>query len=350
MNDAKSGNGRWKWLWWFGPVVVLAGGIWLYVGSGKSVSTDDAYVHADHVTIAAQVAGRVVEVAVRENQSVHQGDLLFRIDPEPLKIAVARAEAQLAATHDMLVASGDQYHSAAAEVRSADATTRNAELQLARMKEMKERGLVAQKAVDDAQMEVQTARSKRESNQALLAKARNVLGGTLDKSIEDLAPYRMMQAELAKARLDLANAEVRAPMDGVVGKLDLQPGSYLGIGQPALPLVSTTGLWVDANFKETDLTDVVVGQVAEIEVDTYPGRRFKAHVASISPASGAEYSVLPAQNATGNWVKVVQRIPVRLAFDPEDGAPTLRAGMSASVQIDTAAAHRAGVAARTAAR
>ncbi len=350
MSEENPRNGRWKWLWWFGPAVVLAGGAWLYLGSGKSVSTDDAYVHADHVTIASQVAGRVVEVAVRENQVVHQGDLLFRIDPEPLKIAVTRAEAQLAATHDMLVASGDQYHSAAADVRSADASARNAELTLTRMKEMRERGLVAQKAVDDAQMDVQTTRSKRESNQALLAKARNVLGGTLDKSIEELAPYRMMQAELAKAKLDLANAEVRAPMDGVVGKLDLQPGAYLGIGQAALPLVSNTSLWVDANFKETDLTRVTVGQTAEIEVDTYPGRRFKAHVASISPASGAEYSVLPAQNATGNWVKVVQRIPVRLVFEHEDGAPTLRAGMSATVAIKLEGGERAGAETKTAAR
>jgi membrane fusion protein (multidrug efflux system) len=128
---------------------------------------------------------------------------------------------------------------------------------------------------------------------------------------------------------------VRAPIDGVVGKVTLQPGDFLAAGQSAMPLVATTALWVDANFKETDLTNVGVGQAATIEVDTYPGKKWKAHVASISPASGSQFALLPAQNATGNWVKIVQRIPVRLAIDEQGNGPVLRAGMSADVEIDT---------------
>ena len=146
-------------------------------------------------------------------------------------------------------------------------------------------------------------------------------------------------AQLAQTDLDLRHAVVRAPVDGIIGKEDLQVGEFLNIGQPAMPLIATAQLWVEANFKETDLTHVAVGQPASVEVDTYPGRKFKAKVVSISPASGAQFSVLPAQNATGNWVKIVQRIPVRVVIEEGADAPTLRPGMSAEVEIDTGRAN-----------
>jgi membrane fusion protein, multidrug efflux system len=333
---SKRGN---RLLWIAGPALVLAIGGYFYLTSGQYVSTDNAYVQADRVTIAAQVAGRVSEVLVRENQSVKSGDVLFRIDPEPLQIAVSRAQAQLAAVGDLLAASKDQYAGAAADLRSSDATLSNNERELVRQKELRARGLVAQKALDDAGNEVAVARGKRDSNFAALAKSRNMLGGSVNAKLDDISGYKVMQAELAKAQLDLQHATVRAPFDGVIGKQDLQPGSFLNVGQPAMPLVAANSLWVEANFKETDLTHVVVGQKATIEVDTYPGKKWPARVISISPASGSEFSLLPAQNATGNWVKIVQRIPLRLSIESDDKDMVLRPGMSANVEIDTGAQH-----------
>jgi membrane fusion protein (multidrug efflux system) len=266
----------------------------------------------------------VVEVAVRENQAVAAGDLLFRLDPEPLRIAVERAEGQLGAIGDVFSGARSQYESAAADLRSADAALRYADQQYQRQQELRAKGLVAQAALDNAANELAGARAKRDSNAALLAKARSVLGGALDTPTTEISGYRIAQAELAKAKLDLAHAEVRAPMAGVIGKQHLQPGDFLAVGQAAMPLVASAGIWVDANFKETDLTHVAPGQEASVEIDTYPGRRWRAHVASISPASGSEFSLLPAQNATGNWVKIVQRIAVRLTLEDASQGPALR--------------------------
>jgi len=322
-------------LWIAGPALVLCTGAVLYLGSGRYASTDNAYVQADRVTIAPQVAGRVVDVAVRENQAVKKGEVLFRIDPEPLEIAVARMEAQVESVRSLLDAARSGYTAAQAEVRSAAADLAYKQQQYARMKELRERGLVAQAALDDAANNLAAARAKQDSNNAELARAQNMLGGLPSTPDEQLAGYKLALAQLAQAKLDLEHATVRAPMDGTVGKTTLQPGDFLAVGQAAMPLVADN-LWIDANFKETDLTHVVVGQPATVEVDTYPGRTWHARVASISPASGAEFSVLPAQNATGNWVKIVQRIPVRLVFE-DAGADDaiLRAGMSAVVEIDT---------------
>lgn len=322
-------------LWIAGPLVVALVAGYFYIASGRYTSTDNAYVQADQVTIAPQIGGRVVEVAVHENQQVHEGDLLFRIDAEPLQLAVEQMEAQIAAAGDYLNASRDTYRSASADLRSSDATLHNQEAQLKRIRELRGKGLVAQKALDDAINDVTTARGTRDSDSATLAKSRTMLGGAVDTPLEKLSGYRVAMAQLAKARLDLSHAEVRAPVDGTIGKMHLQAGDYLNIGQAAMPLVSNS-LWVEGNFKETDLTNVHVGQSAEIEVDTYPGHKWKATVASISPASGSQFSILPAQNATGNWVKIVQRIPVRFSIEAasQDGL-ILRAGMSADVEIDT---------------
>jgi membrane fusion protein (multidrug efflux system) len=322
-------------MWVGGPALVLAIAGYMYITSGRFASTDNAYVQADRVTIAPQVSGRVVEVDVRENQPVKKGDVLFRIDAEPLQIAQARMQAQVESVRSLLDAARSGYHSAEADIRSSAADLKYKEQQFKRMQELRGRGLVAQQALDDAANNLAAARAKQDSNNAALSKAQNLLGGLPQTPDEQLAGYKLALAQLAQARLDLEHATVRAPMDGVIGKTTLQPGDFLTTGQAAMPLVATT-LWVDANYKETDLTHVAVGQSATIEVDTFPGKKWQARVASISPASGAEFSVLPAQNATGNWVKIVQRIPVRLAIEEgnHDGM-ILRAGMSAVVEIDT---------------
>lgn len=321
-------------LWILGPAIVLIIGGWLYITSGRYVSTDNAYIGADQVTIAPQIGGRVIEVDVRENQFVHKGDVLFRIDPEPLQLTVDQLNAQMEAIGDFLASSKDGYQAALADLRSSDSTLHYDETQLRRMRELRNKGLIAQKLLDDAANDVATARGKRDSDAATVSKNRNMLGGDAKAPVETLAGYKMIKAQLDKARLDLAHATVRAPSDGVIGKTNLQPGDFLQVGQAAMPLVATR-FWVDANFKETDLTNVRVGQPVTVEVDTYPDHPWKGHVASISPASGAQFSVLPAQNATGNWVKIVQRIPVRIAIDDQNKGPTLRAGMSANVEIDT---------------
>ncbi len=322
-------------LWIAGPALVLCIGAYMYVTGGRFVSTDNAYVEADHVTIAPQISGRVSEVLVRENQAVKAGDVLFRIDSQPLEIAAARMRAQVDSVHSLLNAGRNGYSSAQADLRSADEALRINQRQYERMQEMRGKGLIAQKDLDDASNSLAAARGKRDSNAAALSKAQNMLGGLPNTPDDQLAGYKLAQAQYEQTQLDLDHATIRAPIDGVIGKQSLQPGDFLAMGQAAMPLVSVKALWVDANFKETDLTHVDVGQAATVEVDTYPGKKWKAHVASISPASGAEFSVLPAQNATGNWVKIVQRIPVRLAIDDQEHGPTLRAGMSAIVEIDT---------------
>ncbi len=339
--DEKPARPKRRWtrtlLWVVGPALVLGIGAWLYVTSGRYASTDNAYVQADHVTIAPQIGGRVVEVDVRENQAVTKGDVLFRIDAEPLEIAYARMQAQVDSVKSLLNAARSGYASAQADQRSSAADLKYKQQQFERMKELRGRGLIAQQALDNAANELAAARAKQDANSAAIAKAQGMLGGLPNTPDEKLAGYKLALAQFAQAKLDLDHATVRAPMDGVVGKMSLQPGDFLGIGQAAMPLVANT-LWVEANYKETDLTHVRVGQPATIEVDTFPGHKWQAQVASISPASGAEFSVLPAQNATGNWVKIVQRIPVRLAIvEPDHDGMILRAGMSTNVDIDTGA-------------
>ncbi|MEO8801741.1 MAG: HlyD family secretion protein [Rudaea sp.] len=321
-------------LWILGPAIVLIIGGWLYITSGRYVSTDNAYIGADQVTIAPQVGGRVVEVDVRENQFVHKGDVLFRIDPEPLQLTIDQLNAQMDAIGDFLASSKDSFHAAIADLGSSSATLHYDQTQLERMRQLRAKGLVAQKLLDDAANEVATARGKRDSDEATVSKNRNMLGGDEKAPVQTLAGYKMIKAQLDKATLDLDHASVRAPSDGVIGKTDLRPGDFLQVGQAAMPLVATD-VWVDANFKETDLTHVKVGQPVNIDVDTYPDHPWTGHVASISPASGARFSILPAQNATGNWVKIVQRIPVRITIDDQGNGPILRAGMSANVKIDT---------------
>ncbi len=324
------------WLWIAAPAAVIGFFAWEYVVSSREVSTDNAYVKADRILIAPQVGGRVVEVAVRQNQVVKKGDLLFRIDPEPLQLAIAQNEATLAYVANTTLASRAKVTGAGTSVEAARETLSWAQRDLARMQQLASQQLVSRKMLDDARHAVAEAKTDLADAIASQSEANAVLSGDSHTPLTDLPGYRGAMAMLAKAKLDLAHAEVRAPVDGIIGLHDLQVGEYINVGQSAMPLVATAPIWVEANFKETELTRMHVGQKATIEVDTYPGVKWHAHVASISPASGAEFSVLPPQNATGNWVKIVQRIPVRLEIDDAQrgGAPQLRAGMSAEVKVD----------------
>lgn len=323
------------WLWIAGPLAVAGFFGWEWYAGSREVGTDNAYVKAERVLIAPQVAGRVVEVAVGQNQPVKRGDLLFKLDPEPLRISLAQAEAQLARIDNTANVSRAQVREAGTSIAAAAETLRWAQKDYARMRDLAVRQLVAHKLLDDARHAVAEAQAQRDAAIATQSQAVAMLDGSAGTPTTQLPDYRAALAAVEKARLDLAHADVYAPEDGIVGTHDLQVGEYLGVGQTAMPLVATAGVWIEANFKETDLTKMRVGQRASFKVDSYPDLRWRAHVASISPASGAEFSVLPPQNATGNWVKIVQRIPVRLEIDGAAAdAPPLRAGMSAEVDVD----------------
>ncbi len=323
------------WLWIAGPLAVAGFFGWEYFASQREVSTDNAYVKAERILIAPQVGGRVVEVAVQQNQPVKKGDLLFRIDADPLAIAVVQNEALVARMANSASASRAKVAGTGTSIQAAREKMAWAQRDYQRMQQLADQQLVSRKMLDDARHTVAEARTDLADAIATQSEATASLSGSPGTPTQDLPEYRAAMAMLAKARLDLAHAEVRAPADGIVGLHDLQVGEYLNVGQTAMPLVATSPIWVEANFKETELAKMRVGQPATVEVDGYPGAKWKAHVASIAPASGAEFSVLPPQNATGNWVKIVQRIPVRLAIDGADAdAPPLRAGMSADVHVD----------------
>jgi len=324
------------WLWVAGPLAVGGFFGWQWFHSGREVDTDNAYVKAERILVAPQVGGRVVEVAVGQNQPVKKGDLLFRIDTQPLEIAVAQNEALLAHMANAADASRAKVTGTGTSIQASRETLGWAQRDLARMEQLAGQQLVSRKMVDDARHAVAEARTDLADAIASQSEAAATLSGKANTPTEELPDYRAALAMLAKAKLDLAHAEVRAPVDGIIGLHDLQVGEFLNVGQTAMPLVATDPVWIEANFKETELAKMQVGQTATIKVDSYPGVKWNAHVASIAPASGAEFSVLPAQNATGNWVKIVQRIPVRLEIDGADrtDAPMLRAGMSAEVKVD----------------
>jgi membrane fusion protein (multidrug efflux system) len=324
------------WLWVAGPLAVAGFFGWEWIQSAREIGTDNAYVKAERILIAPQVGGRVVEVAVAQNQPVKKGDLLFRIDSQPLQIAVAQNEALLAHMANAADASRAKVTGTGTSIQSSRETLAWAQRDLQRMQQLGEQQLVSRKMVDDARHAVAAARTDLADAIASQSEATATLSGSAATPTADLPDYRAALAMVEKARLDLDHAEVRAPVDGIIGTHDLQVGEFLNVGQTAMPLVATAPVWIEANFKETELAKMKVGQPATIELDSYPGVKWQAHVASIAPASGAEFSVLPAQNATGNWVKIVQRIPVRLEIDGADrsDAPVMRAGMSAEVKVD----------------
>jgi membrane fusion protein (multidrug efflux system) len=319
-----------------GPLVLLVAALAMWLAGGRYVSTDNAYVRADKVAVSADVAGPVVEIAVKDNQRVVAGDLLFRIDDEPFRIALAAAEAQLGTVRNDIAALQATFRQRLADIRQAEADIAWYEREFQRQRELAQRNVASQSKLDEARHNLEAARQRiaglRQEADAALAK----LGGEADRPVEQQAVYRRALADVEKAQRDLRRARVAAPIAGIVTRVaSLQVGSYLSPGQPAFALVAIDGAWVEANPKETDLTHVKPGDPASVTVDAYPGRRWTGHVASVSPGTGAEFAVLPAQNASGNWVKVVQRVPVRINLDRAENAPTLRAGMSVEAEIDT---------------
>jgi membrane fusion protein (multidrug efflux system) len=320
----------------FGPLLLVLIGGDLYLRGGRYVSIDDAYVKADMVTVANDVSGMVAEVTVRNNQLVSVGQPLFRLDDEPFRIALANAQARLDSVRNDIEALKASWRQKQEDIKTDQINITFYQREEQRQEELVGKSFVSRAQYDVARRHLDVARQALASdNQQLAAIVANLSG---DPSIAPAQHprYQMAQAQRDQAARDLRRATVKASLAGIVTNVDkLQPGQYLAAGTAAFSLVATDHVWVEANPKETELTYVKPGDPVTITVDSYPDVDWQGTVASLSPASGSEFSLLPAQNTSGNWVKVVQRIPIRLRIDTAAGMPTLRAGMSVVATIDT---------------
>jgi len=314
-------------------LIVIALGTWYVLSLGK-VSTDNAYVRQDKVGIAPLINGNIVEIAVHENQMVKAGDLLFRIDPAPYKIALAQANAQLAAAQARLVGLHTDLSVTGADIAGAQEDVNFYAQDLKRESELMSRGFSTRARMDAAEHALDDARSKLADAQGTAAKARAAMAtGQVAPGVDPA----VLAAQVAqqKAQLDLSHTEVRAPVSGKVSQVSrLQIGQLALLGLNAMTIVRSDASWVEANFKETDLADMRVGQPATVSFDAYPDVKLRGHVASIGAGTGSEFSLLPAQNANGNWVKVTQRVPVRIAIDQVSPRPLI-AGISTDVVVYT---------------
>lgn len=322
-------------------IVAVAAAIFWLMG-GRNVSTEDAYISAPKLMVAADVSGTVSDVDVREGQIVHKGDVLFRLDRQPFEIAVASAESQLQQTVLDVEVLKHQYQSIKDQIAAQKAQTDLARSIFNRQANLLKAEAISQADYDEARASWMAAQSTLSSLEADAREQLAKLNGNIDTTAEQLPQYLSAKAKLDQAKRDLDHSVVRAPFDGMVTQVSsLQPGTIVVssmaslVPTSAVGLVSTTELWVDAQLKETDLTYIEEGAAVEIHIDSFPGQVWHGTVRSIAPATDSQFSVLPAQNSSGNWVKVVQRFQVRIAFDPKEDLTRLRSGMSTNVKIDT---------------
>ena len=343
LSRLKSDRGRLRRVLMIGGVVLVAGvslGFWLL--GGRYVGTDDAYIHAAQLMVSTDVSGLVHEVDVHQGQHVEAGEVLFRIDPGQFQIALDNAKANLAQVRLTLLSMKDDYARMLKDISAQQSQVAWNQVTFNRYAKLLKLNSVAPAQYDQARFTLATSQSTlgslKEQADVQLAK----LGGSISTPVEQLPQYRAAEAQVAEAQRQLDHTVVRAPFGGTVTEVDsLQPGTLVVSAlsafstTSAVGLVSTNDLWVEANMKETDLTHVHRGEPVDVTIDTYPGHSWKGEVDSISPATGSDFSVLPAENASGNWVKVTQRVTVKVKLDVKPGDPPLRAGMSTYVSIDT---------------
>ena len=309
------------------PALLLLGGVYYWVSSGGKVETDNAAVKQDIVSVSAQVNGPVIEVLAQNGDHVKRGEVLFRIDPAPFRVALEQAEAQLAAARLSTTQLRTQAAGTGADITGAQANLDIKQNALSRQATLLKRGFTTRADYEDALNEVRAAETSLADARARAANAHAALAPGEQPSVAQA------QAAVDKARLDLLRTEVRAPMDGSIANADrLQVGQMAAQGLGMLSLVHDQTAWVEANFKEKDVGKMVSGQRARIEIDAYPGTDFPAHVQSVGAGTGSEFAIIPAQNANGNWVKVTQRVPVRIAFDGHPNKPLI-AGLSTTVTV-----------------
>jgi membrane fusion protein (multidrug efflux system) len=318
------------------PIVVAAFGAAVYLAEEPYVSTDDAFVRAAKVTVNARVAGQAVEIAVRDNERVRQGQVLFRIDPEPYQIAVDQAVARLGSARLQIDSLKATYRQQQAELQSAKDSAAFDEREYERKKALVVSDFTPRAVYERAETNFKVARQHIASVEQQIANTVVALDGDPNIEIDRHPTVRAAKAQLDRARLDLSYATVTAPDDGIVTRVDdLQIGGFVNPGAPVFSLLSSRRIWIEANFRETGLTHMRPGQEATIGVDAFPDRTFRAHIVSMSPGTGSDFSVLPPENATGNWVKVVQRLPVRLELDDVDPNRPLFSGISVTARVDT---------------
>jgi membrane fusion protein (multidrug efflux system) len=319
------------------PVLAAIGGLFFYLNGGRYVTTDDAYVGAQKVLITPDISGKIDKVVVKEGQHVNEGDVLFEIDPVPFQLAVDQSKAQLEqarTTYDNLIANVKIYGQMLDLAQQAiDLKQRDVD----RKQSLVKSNVGSQLDLDNSANAMVTAGAQAQFVKQQLSNAKAQLLGNPDLPLEQFPPYAQAKAALGMAQRNLDHTVMRAPMPGIATQVDqIQLGRFVAAGTPVFSVIDVANPWVDANPKESDFTYVAVGQPVTLDVDAFPNHLFKGTVGSLSPCTGAQFAILPPQNATGNFVKVVQRVPVRIYFDPDDKfVQKLKAGMSVNVSIDT---------------
>ncbi len=319
-----------------GPVFLALVILFFYLTGGRYESTDDAYVQAARVNVSTDVSGRIGEIYVHDNQFVHRGDVLFKLDQAQFLIAVADARAQLAGAYIKVPALRAAYRQRLADEAGSSSTLAYQQREFARQTELQRQGISSRAQLDQSQSSFQSAQQQVAASSQQVASALADLGGVPDAPDDKLPSVRQAQATLDHALLQLSYTVVHAPIDGIVTKVEqIQIGDHVDAAAPLFALMSASDLWVEANFKETQLSYMRPGEHATFAVDAYPGRTFHGTVISTSPGTGSSFSLLPPENSSGNWVKVVQRLPVRLSIDDADFKRPLAAGMSTMAEVDT---------------
>ena len=319
---------------WSLPFLAGAVGLFFWLGSGRYIETDNAYVKGDRVYIAAELSGPIVEVAVRENQRVSRGQLLYRLDDTPYRLALAKIEADIEIQRAEIRGLRAQWRTKREDIKAAQSQQNYAQADYDRQKDLADRKFAPAAKMEESRMGLEVARQRIASAEEDLQRIEAALAGDPKIKVDDHPKVKQMLAARDEALHNLRRTIIEAPLDGVVSKV-LVPGSYAVMGVPSIAVVADTDLWIEANFKETELTRVRVGQPVTITIDTYPDVKCTGKVTSLASSTGAEFAVLPPQNATGNWVKVVQRIPLRSSVQCREGDPPLRVGMSVTIEIDT---------------
>lgn len=321
-------------LLWLGPVVIVAVSAWIYLHGGRYVKTDNAYLKAEMVSISSEVAGKITDVMIQDKTYVEAGQILFRVDQRPYRIALQQAEAQLASVRSDIASLQAEYRNKVVSYNGAKEDLAYYEKDLERLQRLHETSSVSTSQVDDAR---HLRDHQKQITQAAWEEVQLVKARLIDPElpIDENPQVKLAQASVDQAQLDLEHTETRAPFSGIVANFDLNPGEFLNAGLPLFSLVDTGHFWIEANFKETDLTHLQQGQDVNIRVDSFPGQELTGQVSGFTPGTGAEFSLLPAQNSSGNWVKVVQRVSVDIDLDEQELPAGLAAGMSVEVNVDT---------------